>query len=76
MFSCKQPETLLNYINALEFALGISAIKTYLPMQPGDIPTTFADTSRLMSEVNFKPSTDIKFGVLKFIDWYKKYYGV
>jgi UDP-glucuronate 4-epimerase len=71
-----QPETLLNYINALEFALGISAIKTYLPMQPGDIPTTFADTSRLMSEVNFKPSTDIKFGVLKFIDWYKKYYGV
>ena len=52
----------------------IKAIKTYLPMQPGDIKSTYADSLLLENWINFKPGTSIENGVKKFIDWYRSYY--
>lgn len=68
-----QPVKLMEYIDALESALGIVAEKNYLPMQPGDVPATFADTSELDAWVGFKPSTPVKEGVARFVDWYRQY---
>ena len=69
------PIKLMDYINEIEEALGKKAIKEYLPMQPGDVKATFADTSKLENWINFKPNTSIKNGVAKFVKWYKFYYG-
>ncbi len=68
------PEELSDYINAIEDALGIKAKKSYLPMQPGDVPATFADCTNLSNYINYKPSTSIKDGVTSFISWYKEFY--
>ena len=65
----------MNYIAALESALGVTAKKKFLPMQPGDVPATSADTSELHKWVGFQPSTSVTAGVKKFAEWYLDYYG-
>lgn len=68
------PVNLMDYISALENSLGIKAIKNMLPMQPGDVYSTWADTEDLFKATGYKPSTNISDGVEKFIQWYKQYY--
>ena len=69
-----QPVPLMDYVSALEEALGIEAIKEFLPMQPGDVAATNADTSRLHEWVGFQPNTSVSQGVAQFVDWYRAYY--
>jgi UDP-glucuronate 4-epimerase len=69
------PVTLGAYIEALERTLGRSAIKQYLPLQPGDVPATSADTSALEAAVGYRPSTSVDEGVARFVAWYRDYYG-
>ena len=71
-----QPVSLMNYIKAIENSLNIKAKKKYLPMQPGDVPKTFADSNLLEDWIKFKPKTSISQGINSFISWYKKYYKV
>lgn len=68
------PVHLLDFIQALEEAIGKKAVKNLLPMQPGDVPDTYADVSDLVSEFGYKPKTPIKDGVNCFVEWYKGYY--
>ena len=68
------PTPLLEYIEAIEDALGIKSKINYMPLQPGDVPATYADTSSLEKYINFKPSTSVKTGVNNFIDWYLQFY--
>ena len=70
------PVELMDYITALEEALGIEAEKNMMPMQPGDVLETSAETQPLYDLVNFKPQTSVKDGVKKFVDWYRKFYNV
>ena len=70
------PVPLMDYIGALEQALGITAIKEFLPMQPGDVPATSADTHELGAWVGFQPNTPVTDGVAKFVEWYRGFYGV
>ncbi len=69
-----QPEKLMDFIGELETALHKAAVKEFLPMQPGDVKATFADTSALESWVGFKPSPNLKAGVKRFVDWYTGFY--
>ena len=69
------PETLMDFITAIEDALGMKAEMNMLPMQPGDVPATYADVAELMRDVDFKPDTSIREGMLKFVSWYRSYYG-
>jgi UDP-glucuronate 4-epimerase len=69
-----QPIELMRFIEVLEQCLGMEAKKNLLPMQPGDVPTTYADVSDLMADVGFKPDTSIEIGVKRFVDWYRAYY--
>lgn len=69
-----QPMPLMDYITALENALGLTAQKNYLPMQPGDVPATAANTDELDAWVGFKPNTAVTDGVQRFVDWYRSYY--
>ena len=69
-----EPVTLDRFINAIEIASGHKAKKNLLPMQPGDVPITFADIDDLAEKIKFAPSTTIEEGILKFVNWYKKYY--
>lgn len=69
------PTPLLDFIDAIETSLGKSAVKNLLPIQPGDVETTAADTDELNNWVGFKPKTDIRDGVAKFVSWYKAYYA-
>ncbi len=71
-----QPTPLMEYINALEEALGIEAKKNFLPMQPGDVPATAANTRELERWVDFKPNTAVRKGVANFVAWYLEHYGV
>lgn len=68
------PVALMDYISALEKALGKQAIKNMLPMQPGDVLETSADTQALYEVIGFKPHTSVEQGVQRFVDWYKKFY--
>jgi UDP-glucuronate 4-epimerase len=68
------PMPLMDYITALENALGKTAHKNFLPMQPGDVPATAANTDELNAWVGFKPNTSVVEGVAKFVEWYKDYY--
>jgi UDP-glucuronate 4-epimerase len=68
------PTPLMDYIGALESALGIEAKKNFLPMQPGDVPATSADTSELEAWTGFKPNTAVKEGVKRFVEWYRTHY--
>jgi UDP-glucuronate 4-epimerase len=65
---------LLEYIEVLEEALGVKAIRNYLPLQPGDVPDTMADVTDLMADTGYKPDTDIRVGMRRFVDWYLEYY--
>ena len=69
------PESLKDYIKEIENNLGIKAKKELLPIQPGDVPATFSDCTRLESFINYKPNTSIEEGIRKFITWYKEFYG-
>jgi UDP-glucuronate 4-epimerase len=69
------PVPLMDYIGALESALGITAEKNMMPMQPGDVPMTSADTTELADWVGFAPDTDVRDGVQRFVDWYLAYHG-
>ena len=68
------PVPLMDYIGALEHALGIKATKKFLPMQPGDVPATSADTRELGAWVGFQPNTPVTDGVAKFVEWYRGFY--
>lgn len=69
-----QPTPLMDYISALETALGVDAKKNFVEIQPGDVLMTYADTSRLEEWTGFKPDTPIEKGVKKFVNWYQRYY--
>jgi len=71
-----QPVELLSFIEVLEECLGTTAQKNFLPMQPGDVPATFADLDDLMADTGFRPSTSIEEGLGRFVTWYQGYYGV
>ncbi len=71
-----QPVELLRMIERLERALGKTARKNFLPMQPGDVPATYADVQDLIDDVGFKPDTPIEAGIRKFVEWYRSYYKV
>lgn len=68
------PVQLMRYINALEDCLGKKAKMDMLPMQPGDVPATAADVSRLQDAVDFRPRTEVETGIARFVDWYRGYY--
>ena len=70
------PTPLMDYIEAVEDALGLTATKEFLPMQPGDVPATAADTSALEVWTGFKPNTPVKEGVARFVSWYREFYRV
>jgi len=70
-----QPVELMHFIGVLEKALGREAKKNFLPMQPGDVPATFADVDDLVADVGFAPATPIEDGVARFVKWYRDYYG-
>jgi UDP-glucuronate 4-epimerase len=71
---CNEPVELLRFIELLEQGLGHEAIKNLLPMQPGDVPDTYADVEDLVTDVGYKPETTIETGVERFVEWYKDYY--
>ena len=70
------PVTLMDYITALEISLGKVAQKHMMPMQPGDVLETSADTKALYDVIGFKPQTSVQDGVQRFVDWYKAFYKV
>lgn len=70
------PVKLIEYIEAIESALGKKADMELLPLQAGDVPDTYADSSALQAAVDYKPATPVKHGVAEFINWYKAYYKV
>lgn len=70
------PVQLEDFIAAIERAVGKKAIRNLLPMQPGDVPATYADVTDLSDAVGFAPSTSIDEGVARFVDWYRSYYQV
>lgn len=71
-----KPENLMDFITILEKALGKEAKKEFLPMQPGDVPQTYADVSALERDFDFKPNTSLEYGLGQFSKWYKEYYNV
>jgi UDP-glucuronate 4-epimerase len=71
-----QPTRLMDYIAAIEKSLGTEAKKNFMPMQPGDVKSTAADTTSLEDWVGFRPDTSVELGVSRFIDWYLNYYEV
>ena len=68
------PVELMHLIETLEKALGKEAVKNFMPIQPGDVPATWADVDALSHDVGFRPATPIEVGVESFIEWYKGYY--
>ena len=69
------PVELKAYIAALESAIGKEAEKELLPLQPGDVPDTFADVTDLVRDLGYKPSTTVEQGMKQFVSWFKNYYG-
>ncbi|MFA9461704.1 NAD-dependent epimerase [Thiohalorhabdus methylotrophus] len=69
------PVALMDFIATLEGALGREAEKRMLPMQPGDVPATYADVADLQEAVGFSPDTPLETGIGRFVDWYRWYYG-
>ena len=70
------PVRLGDFISAIEKKLDLNLKKKLLPIQPGDVSDTYSDVKNLISDCDYKPNTDIQYGVDKFIDWYKNYYKV
>jgi len=71
-----RPEQLLDVVALLERALGRTAIREFAPMQPGDVPATYADVDDLMRDVGFRPATGIADGIERFIGWFREYHGI
>ncbi len=71
-----QPVELMHFIGVLENCLGIEAQKKLLPLQPGDVPVTYADVDDLVRDVGFRPNTPIEVGIKRFVSWYSSYYNV
>jgi UDP-glucuronate 4-epimerase len=69
------PVELIRFIEALEENLGKKAERNMLPMQPGDVPLTYANVDDLMRDVGFRPETPIEEGIKRFVEWYRDYYG-
>ncbi|MEJ2383654.1 MAG: NAD-dependent epimerase [Xanthomonadales bacterium] len=70
----QQPVELVRFIELLEAGLGVTARKEYLPLQPGDVPDTWADVQALTADVGYRPRTAIEDGVARFVAWYRDYY--
>ena len=70
------PIDLLDYIKAIEEALGVKAEKDLLPLQPGDVPDTYANVDELVSDIGYQPSMPVKDGVKNFVDWYRDYNNI
>lgn len=71
-----RPIELMKYIEVLENCLGRKAEKNLLPLQPGDVPDTYADVQALVDAVDYRPATAVEDGVARFVDWYLDYYGI
>ncbi|MDZ8184583.1 MAG: NAD-dependent epimerase [Nostoc sp. ChiSLP02] len=71
-----QSVELMRFIEVIENCLGIEAKKNLLPMQPGDVPATYADVEDLATDVGFRPNTSIEQGIQRFVNWYRSYYKV
>lgn len=71
-----QPVQLMRLIELLEAEIGMEARKNFLPLQPGDVPATFADVEALANDVGFRPRTPLEEGVKRFVAWYREYHGV
>jgi UDP-glucuronate 4-epimerase len=71
-----QPIELMHYIEVLEDCLGMKAEKNLLPLQPGDVPDTYADVQDLVRDVGYKPAMSVEQGVANFVAWYRDYYQV
>ena len=67
---------LLDFVDAIEDVLGKKAIRNYMPMQLGDVPATWADASLLQSLTGYRPQTDFRDGIARFVEWYREYYNV
>ena len=70
------PVKLGDFIEAIENALDIKATKELLPLQPGDVPDTYANVDDLVTEFGYKPTTSVQEGIERFVNWYRAYYGV
>ncbi|HEX4266659.1 MAG TPA: NAD-dependent epimerase [Steroidobacteraceae bacterium] len=70
-----EPVELMRYIEVIEECLGRKAEKRFLPLQPGDVPETFADIEDLARDVGYRPATPVEVGVRRFVDWFCEYYG-
>lgn len=71
-----QPVELMYFIECIEKAVGKTAIKNMLPLQPGDVPRTYANVEALVADVGFQPQTQIEEGIQRFVNWYKNFYKV
>jgi len=69
-----KPVELLRYIEVLEASIGTRARRNMLPLQPGDVPDTYADVENLIADVGYQPSTPVEEGIKRFVDWYRDYY--
>ncbi len=70
-----RPVGLMDMIAAIETALGRKAVLNFKPLQPGDVPTTWADTSDIERDFGYKPTTTVDAGIPRFVEWYRRYYG-
>jgi UDP-glucuronate 4-epimerase len=70
------PVELMHYIEVLESCLGMQAEKNLLPLQPGDVPATYADVTDLVRDVGYKPDMSVEQGIANFVAWYRDYYQV
>ena len=66
----------MDFIEALEKEIGQKAKKEFLPLQPGDVPDTFANVDDLIKDFDFKPKTSVQVGIKNFVDWYFNYFKV
>ncbi len=71
-----QPETLLHFIEVIEKACGREAIKDFQPMQPGDVPATYADIDAISRDHGYAPTTSLAVGIPKFVEWFRSHHGV
>lgn len=69
-------EDLMRYIEVLEDCLGKKAIKNFMPLQPGDVPATYANVDDLVQDMDFKPNTSIEVGIAKFVAWFREYHKI
>src|SRR5262249_50332440 len=70
-----QPAELMHVIETIERTLGRKAVLNMRPMQPGDVPATYADVDDLARDVGFRPSTPLETGIARFVEWYQNYHG-